>query len=133
MNVNVALDYPGLIAWDGTTAYPRLIGGYVSFGFTFEATAAIATDAVFGIESAPASAADPCLPGTFTPVNKILTCAIPSETNQPETITIPAGTKAGQLCMGTLPCTPDKFIRLTATSGDTAKIKAVLTVNGQGV
>lgn len=130
MNFNVGARNPGLIAWNGTASFARKITGFMAFGFTFETVAAIAVDAVFNIEAAPPSDADPCVPGAFVPVPEISICDRPAEAGPQATVTIPAGTPAGTICAGTIPCVPDVFIRLTAVSGDTANVRAVLVLDG---
>jgi hypothetical protein len=119
-----------LIAWDGTTSYFRDISGFVSFGFVFETRTAIATDAVFNIQYANASDADPCLPDTFQPVEEISICDRPANPGPQATVTIPAGTLAGTICAGTIPCKPGKFILLVSASGDTANVLATMSFYG---
>jgi hypothetical protein len=132
MNFNPAIQVAGLVAWDGAAATPRDVSTYNNFGFTFEVTADITTDAVFTFQSAPASAANPCVPGSFSDVNAVVIClqpwAVPVGTLA--SVMIPAGTKAGQVCRGTLPCKPDKFLQMKAVSGDTAKVHAVMLLQG---
>ena len=126
----VTAQHEGVIAWDGTTSYPRDIRHFVRFGFSFEVVAAIAVDAVFNIEAAPASAADNCAPGTFAPVPEVSICDSPAEPGPQATITIPAGTPVGSICRGTIPCRPNAFIRITPVSGDTADVRAVMVRSG---
>lgn len=118
-------------AWDGTTAYAADVVDFVSFAWSFEVVTAIATDAVFKVQSAPASTGDPCVPGTFTDVPAIATCAgeaVPAGTLAE--IRIPAGTPVGSICSGTIPCRPDKFLRLASVSGDTANVRAYMLRHG---
>jgi hypothetical protein len=132
MNYNYAIQNSGIVAWSGTVGTPVDLRKHVGFAFTFEVTADIVTEAVFHVESAPASEADVCLPGTFVPVAEVLTCvALWGTVPAPNaTIVIPAGTKKGQICSGTLPCKPDAFIRLAAGGGDTANVRAVVILHG---
>ena len=129
MNSNVGIQTPGLVAWDGAASFPREIRKYTQYGFTFETTALLAADAVFKLQSAPPSAADPCVPGTFTDVLEVAICQVPA-TGALATITIPANTPAGQMCNGTFPCYPDAFVQLVPVSGPTASVKAVLILKG---
>lgn len=130
MNSNIGLQTTGLIAWSGTTSFPRSLGTHTRFAFSFEARAAITADAVFHVQSAPPSAADKCLPGTFTDVKEVAVCVAPAVPAGVATITIPAGTLAGAVCSGTLPCKPDEFIQLVPISGDTANVRIVLLLQG---
>lgn len=130
MNSNVAIQNVGAISWDGTTSFPRDIRKYTRFAWSFEVTADLAADAVFNIEAAPPSAADPCVPGAFAPVPEVSICDIPAEPGPQATVTIPSGTLAGTICSGTIPCRPNAFVRLTPVSGPTASVKAVLVRQG---
>lgn len=130
MNRNPAIQNTGLLAWDGTTGIARDISTHINFGFTFEATAPIAADAVFKFQSAPASAANKCLPGAFTDILAPADCRAPA-VGTASIITIPAGTVDGQVCSGTIPCTGDgKFIRIVSVSGDTANLRITLILQG---
>ena len=116
MNINVASQNQGMIAWTGTAARPIDIRHHVHFAFTFEATADLAADATFKVQAAPPSDADPCLPGTFYDVPETLTCAGWGQVPDPTTgFVIPAGTKKGALCTAALPCRPDAFVQLVGT------------------
>jgi hypothetical protein len=103
-------------AWDGTTSYPKDVVAYNNFGFSFEVLTTLAADAVFKFQSAPPSAADPCVPGTFTDIVAIARCTTPA-VGALETITIPAGTVAGSSCSGTIPCKAGKFVQIVGVSG----------------
>jgi len=132
MNLNGASQNQGIVAWSGTAAVPIDIRRHVSYSFTFHTTADLAADAVFNVQSAPPSDADPCLPGTFVPVAEVLTCVadwgvVPAPQ---ATIHIPAGTKKGAICTATLPCKPDAFVQLAAGSGPTASVQAVAILSG---
>jgi hypothetical protein len=124
MNTNLAASITATIAWDGAAATPTKIAGVSTFAWSFQTTAAIAADAVFGFQYADPSAADPCLPGPWLPVAAVATCG--TDANGNATLTIPAGTAIGSHCSGTLPCAPGAFVRLVAVSGTTASVKAVL-------
>lgn len=118
-------------AWDGAAAYPADVRDFVSFAWSFEVVTTIAADAVFKVESAPKSDADPCVPGAFEDVEAIATCsgeAVPAGTLAE--IRIPAGTLAGSLCSGTIPCRPGQFLRLSPVSGDTANVVAFMLRHG---
>jgi hypothetical protein len=133
MNINYASQNAGVVAWDGTAAYPVHIRNYNNFAYSFHATADIVADAVFEVQAAPASAGDPCLPGTFADVPEILTCVaafVPAVPDTKTTITIPAGTKKGQQCSAAIPCRSGAFLQLKVGSGDTAKVQAVAVLNG---
>lgn len=132
MNLNGASQHQGLIAWTGTAAVPIDIRHHVHYSFTFHTTAALAADAVFNVQSAPPSAADHCLPGTFVPVAEVLTCVADWGTvpGPQATIVLPAGTPAGSVCTAALPCKPDAFVKLVAGSGPTASVEAVAILSG---
>jgi hypothetical protein len=136
MNINVATQNQGLIAWRAITAAnlnpPIDIRHHNNFGFTFNVTADIAVEAIFEVVAAPADAVNPCIPGAQHPVEEVITCAGPwGVTPNPKSqIHIPVGTKAGSTCTATLPCKPDAFIQLEAVSGDTGKIEVVVVLGG---
>ena len=133
MNLNVASQNNGIIAWTSAIANPPVdIRHHVNFGFTFHATSDIAVDAIFEIVAAPPDAVDPCLPGAQHPVEEVLTCHAPWGTvpNAKSQLTIPAGTKKGTICTGTLPCKPDAFVQVEPVSGDTGKIDVVIVLGG---
>lgn len=132
MNSNVGVQHQAVVAWTGAAAIARDLRRHARFGFVFEVTGAIAVDAVFGFEAAPASDADNCAPGAFADVEEIAIC----NWNNPNldlgraTVTIPAGTPVGTICAGTLPCKPDAFIRPEVISGTTANVRIVLVLDG---
>jgi hypothetical protein len=135
MNINVAAQNQGVIAWRATTASnlnPAIdIRHHVHFGFTFHVTADITTDAVFEFASAPPDPANPCAPLLpQTKVKEVPTCAGGAVADADASLTIPAGTKAGSICTATLPCKPDAFIQIEAVSGDTGKIEVVAVLGG---
>jgi hypothetical protein len=114
MNINVATQNQGVIAWRAITAAnlnPAIdIRQHNNFGFTFNVTADIAVEAIF----------------------EVIICSGPwGVTPNPKSqIHIPVGTKAGSICTATLPCKPDAFIQLEAVSGDTGKIEVVAVLGG---
>ena len=137
MNVNVASQNQGVIAWRAITAVnlnpPIDVRHHVNFGFTFHVVADILVDADFEVVAAPADPANPCVPLLPQhPVAEVITCVGPwGVTPNPEShIIIPAGTKAGSICTGTIPCKPDAFIQLEPVSGDTGKIEVVVVLGG---
>jgi hypothetical protein len=136
MNLNTAVQNQGVLAWRAITASnlnpPIDVRHHNNFAFTFHVIADIAADAVFEFVAAPASDADPCLPGTQYPVQEVLTCtatwgAMPAGQTK---LTIPAGTLAGAICTAALPCKPDAFVQVEAVSGDTGKIEVVAILSG---
>jgi len=131
MNYPYVTQHQGIVAWSGTAARPIDLRHHVNFGFTFEVVADILADAIFNVQSAPASDADPCLPGPFVPVAEVLTCradwsAVPAPQ---ATMIIPAGTKAGAVCVASLPCKPDAFLQIVSGGGDTANVRAVVVLS----
>lgn len=136
MNLNVAAQSQGVLAWRAITAVnlspPIDIRRHNHFAFTFHVVADIVAAAVFEFVAAPPSDADPCLPGTQHPVEEVLTCTASwgtMPTGKTE-VTIPAGTKAGSYCTAALPCKPDAFVQVEAVSGDTGKIEVVAILGG---
>lgn len=131
MNHNPAIQNTVKRAWDGAAAYAADISAHLYFGFSFEVVTDVAVDALFKVQAAPASIADACVPGAFTDVEAIASCsdgALPAGTLAE--IKVPAGTKAGSICSGTIPCHPNVFVRLAAVSGDTANVRAYHVLNG---
>jgi hypothetical protein len=132
MNFNYAIQNSGVIAWDGTAGPAIDLRRHIGHSFTFQVTADLVADAVFNVQAAPPSGADPCIPGTFVPVPEVLTCisdwgAVPGPQ---AAIMLPAGTKKGAICTAALPCTPNAYIRLASGSGDVAKVLAVAVLHG---
>lgn len=130
MIINGASQHQGVLAWDGTAAKAIDIRRHNNFSFTFQTLADLAADAVFNVQSAPPSGADPCLPGTFEDVPEVLLCmaswgAVPEAQSE---IVIPSGTKKGALCTATLPCRPDAFVQVVGTGA--ATVIAVATLSG---
>lgn len=130
MNMNVGIQNSALVAWNGTTALTREIGGYVRFGYVFEVTADLTDDVVFGVQAHDPSAADPCIPGPGVDVEDIPTCQGPMSGDGMAKFTLPAGTLKGAVCAGTLPCHPAKFISLKLISGTGASVLATLVRQG---
>lgn len=130
MNHNVGIQNVGSVAWDGLVSRPYDIRKFVRFGWSFEVIAPLAADTVFKVEAAPASAADPCVPGAFADVPEVSICDRPAIPAATSTITLPAGTAVGTICAGTIPCRPNAFVRLTPVSGDTADVRAVMIRQG---
>lgn len=131
MNHNPAIQNTVKRAWDGAAAYPADITQHLYFGFSFEIINTLAADAVFKVQAAPASVGDPCVPGAFTDVEEIAKCmgeAVPAGTLAE--IRIPAGTLAGAICSGTIPCFPNVFVRLASVSGDTDDVRAYHVLHG---
>ena len=123
--VNIAIGTVGTVAWDGATSRPMDIRKHLRFGWSFEVIVDLAVDTVFRVESAPPSEADPCVPGPFESVMEVPTCTgLPLETDI-ATVTLLAGTPAGTVCGGTIPCRPDAFVRLVAQSGNTDRVLIV--------
>jgi hypothetical protein len=129
---NFAMQHQGILAWDGAAPASIDIRRHVGWSFTFEVMNNLAADTVFNVESAPPSAADPCIADVFVPVEEILTCmstwgAVPLPQ---ATITLPAGAVAGSICTAALPCKPDAFVRINGASGDIASVRAVAILSG---
>jgi hypothetical protein len=131
MNINYSSQNQGVVAWDGTS-YPVDIRHHVHYSFTFQVDADLADDAVFHVQSAPPSAADPCVPDAFVPVEEVLTCvSYWGATPGPQaSIMLPKDTKAGSVCTAALPCKPNAFVQLVSGSGPTASVKAVAVLSG---
>lgn len=137
MNINVASQNQGLIAWRAITAVnlnPAIdLRQHNNFGFSFHVVADIVADAVFEFASGPADPANPCAP--LLPqekVKEVITCVGPWGITPTDdaSLTIPAGTKAGSICTATLPCKPDAFLQIEPVSGDTGKIEVVAVLGG---
>lgn len=118
-----------VLAWDGATAYEIDVSNHVNFGWSFQVVTDIGTDAVFNIQAAPASDTDRCVAGTYADVEEVAVCTSPAA-GALESITIPAGTKKGAICHGTIPCRSGAFLKLVAASGDTANVRACMVLSG---
>jgi hypothetical protein len=128
MNINYASQHQGLMAWAGATPEDIDLRNHVNFSFTFEVVNAdLVADAVFNVLAAPASDADPCVPGAYVPVAEVFTCAAPwGAVPAPQaTVVIPGGSKVGSICTGTLPCKPDAFLKFASASGPTINVRIV--------
>lgn len=130
LQVNVAIQNQPRVVWDGATARAVDIRKHTRFAFSFEVTAAIATAAVFNIEAAMPSAADPCVPDAFSPVPEVATCDATAVAGPQATVTIPAGTVVGTICTGTIACRSGAFIRLASAGGDTANVLGAMVLTG---
>ena len=130
MNTNVGIQNVATVAWTGAAARAVDIRKFVRFGWVFEVTGAIAADAVFKVQAAPPSDADPCVPGTFVDVAEISICDRPAVPGPAAQVTIPAGTPIGTICAGTIPCRPDAFVRLASVSGTVANVLATIVRQG---
>lgn len=126
---NFAIQNQPRVAWTGAANRNIDIRKHVGFAFAFEVTTTLAADAVFNIEAAPASEADPCVPGTFAAIPEIATC-VGAETAAQSTVTIPSGTVAGTVCTGTIPCRSGAFIRLVSASGPTNNVLGAVVLHG---
>jgi len=136
MNLNIASQHQGVIAWSGLAApvNPGIdIRQHNGFSFTFTVDSDIAVDAVFEVRSAPPLPADNCMGdvANASDIPEVLMCAMPGQVAAPKSqIIFPAGTKAGTVCTATLPCRPDAFIKVFAVSGDTGRITVVVVLSG---
>lgn len=130
MNSNVGIQNSGLLAWTGTTGKARDISNHVRFGWVFEVTVALTADVVFSVKGHPRSEADPCLPGAAFDVKEIPTCQGPMSVDGNAQFVIPAGTPAGSVCAGTIPCHPAPFVSLALVSGTGASVDVVLVRQG---
>lgn len=129
MQTNVSIQNQGLIAWDGTAGAMHDVTSHVSFGYTFEVMADLAADAVFTFTYADPTAADPCVPDAAQPVEAMVTCAgVAITAGTPAELIIPAGTLAGSICSGSLPCKSGKFHGVTGTGA--ADVRAVIIRHG---
>jgi hypothetical protein len=134
MNINVASQNQGVLAFAAAAAASPAVDirYHNHFAFTFHVLSDIAVEALFEVNAAPPSDADPCLPGAFVDVEEVLTCRAPWGVvpNTQSRVAIPVGTKAGSICTATLPCKPDAFIKMVPVSGDTAKVEVVVVLGG---
>lgn len=130
MQANVGIQNQGVVAWDGTNTFPRDITKHVRFGFVFEVTTTLGADTTFNIMAAPESPSDPCVPGAFEPVPEISICDIPLIPAAQAAVTLPAGTLAGTICAGTIPCRPNKFVALAPAAGEVSSVRVVMVRQG---
>lgn len=118
MQADAGIQNVSTVAWNGTTSYPVDIRKFLRTSWSFEVKTVPLVNVQFAFESAPPSTSDNCVPGAFTPVNKIGSCDNDiGNAIVPETFTIPAGTPVGTICTGALPCRPDAFVRVVAVTG----------------
>jgi len=129
VNSNIAVGTIGTIAWDGTNSFHANLLEHNRFAWSFNVVTDLTADTVFTVQSAPPSAADPLVPGAWTNVTETLQCDSTGAAGD-ATITLPAGLVAGTIVAATIAVRPDKFVRLVATSGDTANVQAVLLRQG---
>lgn len=130
MNSNPGIQNVGTVAWSGTTAYDADIRKFVRFGWVFEVATTLVADTIFKVQAAPPSDADACAAGVFADVPEISICDKIAAPGPAAQITLPAGTPAGTICSGTIPCRPNAFVRLAAVSGNTSSVRAVLIRQG---
>jgi len=132
LNHNVGISSNGVIALiNGVApATPRSLKKWTRFGWVVEVHTAIATNAVFKVQFAPPSAANPCIPGVFVDALDVPICAVSPVVGALAEFTIPAGTAVGSNCAVTINCRANEFVRLVAVSGDTANVNAVLVRTG---
>ena len=126
---NPCIQNVATVAWDGANAFHDDIRKFVRYGWSFKVTTDLTADTVFTVEIAAPSAADNCAPDAFANQQGIIVCDSPAVAGD-ATITIPAGTVAGTIVSGTTHCKGAAFVRLAATSGDTADVQAVLVRQG---
>jgi hypothetical protein len=134
MNLNVAIQHPGVLAYTGINAAaltPAIdIRPYINFAYTFKVLVDIAVAAVFEFQAAPPSVGDPCVAGAFVAVPETPICSDPAVPDAFSRVTIPVGTKAGTMCMVALPCRPNAFVKVISVSGDTSAVQVVATLSG---
>lgn len=128
---NPGIQNKGLIAWNGTTSFPKPHIDFNDFAFVFEVVGSVplAADARFVVQFHDADDANDCLPetGVDAPANAV--CQGPLFAPGPAEFVIPAGTPVGTVCSGTVPCRLGKFISLRHVSGG-ANVRAVLILQG---
>src|SRR5262245_29781706 len=129
---NQGMQNQGAVAFAAAAAASPAIDlrQHVNFSFTANTTAAIVVDAVFNIQAAPPSDADPCVPGAFADVPEVVICSLPAQPAAASHFTIPAGTPAGSMCSVYMPCKPDAFVKVLPVSGDTANVQVVAGLHG---
>lgn len=126
---NYAIQDSPRIVWDGAVSRPIDVRKYVGFAFSFEVTTTLAADAIFEFQAAPASDADRCLPGAFTAIPEIASCA-DEAVGTTSRVTIPAGTTVGTVCSGTIKCRSGMFIRAISVSGPTDDVLIAAVLHG---
>jgi hypothetical protein len=136
MNLNIASQHQGVIAWNAKAApvNPGIdIRQHNGFSFTFTVDSDITADAVFEVRSAPPLPSDNCMGDVANAkdIPEVLMCAMPGQVAAPKSqIIFPVGTKAGTVCTATIPCRPDAFIKVFAVSGDTGRVIVVAVLSG---
>lgn len=136
MNLNVAVQHQGIIAWSALAApvNPGIdIRQYNAFSFTFTVDSDITTEAVFEVRSAPPLPTDNCMGdvANASDIPVVAFCSTNGEIAAPKSqIIFPVGTLKGSVCAAAIPCRPDAFVKLFAVSGDTGKITAVAVLSG---
>lgn len=130
MMINVGTQYPSRIAWNGTAGNPIDIRQFNWFAWTFEVGTDLTADTIFNVMAHNPLPTDVCAPDAPFPVEEVSICDIPAVPGPQATITLPAGTVAGTLCSGTIPCRPAAFVSLAAAGGDTSFVNAAITLGG---
>jgi hypothetical protein len=134
MNHNIAMQHLPLVIWTGAAAVWRDISRHNYFGFAFEVTDDVVAETRFKLIAADPSDADPCVPGTPFDVKEIPLCekpffAGPSTINAE--IVVPAGAKAGDICVVSYPCRPARYLSLATTAGtEHAKVRVTIVLSG---
>ena len=129
--INYGLQNAGVTAHRvAAAAVPVDIRGYVGFSLTANCIGDVGADAIFNIQAAPPSDADPCLPGTFVDVPEVPICDIPAVPAPQSTFLIPAGTPLGTRCSIFMPCKPGAFVSVLPVSGDTGNVEIVVGLHG---
>lgn len=138
MNFNVGVDNPAFVMWDGENQHIRDVSNFTSFGFTFDIVEPIVAATTFAFFYHNGTTADPCIPDDPIEVPEVFFCetfnGIPGSGPEPEqaTITFPAGTPAGQYCVGTLPCRNGRFISIEpGGAGDHENVLIAITMHGR--
>lgn len=127
---NWAIQNQPRVAWTGSVSRPIDVRRHVGFAFSFEVIAALAADTIFEVQSAPPSAGDRCVPGTFVAIPEIPSCVGEEVLAATSRVTLPAGTPIGTVCTGTIKCRPDAFVRVVAVSGDNADVLVAAVLSG---
>jgi hypothetical protein len=101
---NIAAQHTPRVLWDGTTHRHMDMRKHTVYAFSFEVTQTLVADTVFNFQAAMPSDADPCVPGTWEAIPEVAVCSSDAEPGPQASVTLPAGTVAGTVCTGTLPC-----------------------------
>lgn len=129
MNNNVAIQNLPVTAWTGAAGIARDITKFTRFAWAAEVIGVIAADAIFEIQSAPPSA-DPCVAGAFAAIPETVICDRPIIPAVNTRFTIPAGTPIGTICTFTIPCRPNRFLKIVAVSGTNANVLIGMVLSG---